>query len=85
MCIFVCVCVRMFVTMIDLPHDPIPVLLHRPESKQLLCWLMFYGDGSVCVRACTAPYMCVCVLTHSVCIARSEVKVPLARVWILLS
>lgn len=57
------VCVRVFVKMIDLlpslPHGSIPVLLHRPASKQLLCWLMFYGDGSVCVRACRA--MCVCV------------------------
>lgn len=52
------VCVRVFEKMIDLlfspPHDSIPVLLHRPASKQLLCWLMFYGDGSVFVGACAA-------------------------------
>lgn len=82
------VCVRVFVKMIDLlsspPHNSIPVLLHKPARKQLLCWLMFYGDGSVCVRACMAVCLCEC-LTHRVCIARSEVKVPLATVWILLS
>lgn len=57
------VCVRVFVEMIDLlpspPHDSIPVLLHRPASKQLLCWLMFYGDDSVCVRACAAACLFV--------------------------
>lgn len=35
------------------------------------------------VRAIVCPR--VTDLTHRVCIARSEVKVPLARVWILLS
>lgn len=56
------VCVHVFVKTMDLlsslPHEPIPVLLHSHASKQLLCWLMFYGDGSVCVRACTAARFC---------------------------
>lgn len=80
----VCVFVKMIDLLSSLPHDSIPVLLHRPARKQLLCWLMFYGDSLVCVGACAAGCVCVC-LTHRVCIALSEVKVPLARVWILLS
>lgn len=77
-------CVSIFVKMRDLlsiswSHS---CVITRPVSKQCLCWLMFYEAGPVCVTACTV--VCVC-LTHRVCIARSEVKVPLARVWILLS
>lgn len=67
----VCVCVWVFVTMIDLltslPRDSIPVLLHRLASKQLLCWLMFYGNGSAYVRACTAARVC-----FSVCVFHSQ-------------
>lgn len=73
----ICVLLKMIDMLPFQPHDSIPALLHRPTSKQLLCWLMFYGNGSACVWACKAA--------HRVCIARSEVKVPLARVWILLS
>lgn len=64
----------------------------------MIPFLCYYTDLQVnnsCVGSCfmvTDQHMservcvsvCVC-FTHRVCIARSEVKVPLARVWILLS
>lgn len=54
------VCASLLVKMIDLlsslPHDSIPVLLHKPASKQPLCQLMFSGEGLVCVTACMAGH-----------------------------
>lgn len=50
-------------------------------NKQLLCWpRVLWRLLSTC-----RPRRALARLTHSVCMARSDVKVPLASVWILLS